>query len=143
MADTLISKIATFINRVVDTISQGNLDRATILREYNITFKEAFIQGDTNLLCKVTTAPGNQSFKHGLSSFYLRSGFKVTIENDTSLTENDLFEISKYFIDNKAGVRQLMAYGYDTLIIVGKSSPQGVQIALKKISDLQDYMLNQ
>jgi hypothetical protein len=143
MADNVFSKIATFINRVVDTISQGNLERVTILREYNITFREAFIQGDINILCKVTTASGNPSFKHALSSFYLRSGFKITIENDNNLRENDLIELSKYFIENKAGVRQLMAFGYDTLIMVGKNSSQGIQIPFKEIANLQEYMLNQ
>ena len=91
---------------------------------------------------KITTSPGNPDFKHELSTYFLRSGFKVTIENDNNLEENDLMELSNFFIENKAGVRQLMAYGYDTLIIIGKNNRRGIQISFKKIATLQNYMLD-
>lgn len=142
MANNLFSKITTFINRVVDVISQGNFERVMILNQYNITFREAYLNGDLNILCKVTTSPGNPDFKHELSTYFLRSGFKVTIENDNNLEENDLMELSIFFIENKAGVRQLMAYGYDTLIIIGKNNRRGIHISFKKIATLQNYMLD-
>ena len=73
----------------------------------------------------------------------MRSGFKITIENDANLTQTDFMEISRYIIDSKPFVRQLMAFGYDTLIISGKTYFKGIQISLKDIASLQDYMLNQ
>lgn len=142
MPSTIFSRIATFINRVVDVVSQGNLERVRILREFNLVFKEAYFNGELERLCIVTTAPGRPDFKHELSSFYLRSGFKITIENDQYLTENDFVEISKYVIESAAFVRQLMALGYDTLIIKGKNHFIGVEIPLKAIANLQSYMLN-
>lgn len=36
-------------------------------------------------LYKVTTSTVNPTFKHELSTFSLRSGFKITIENDKHL----------------------------------------------------------
>ncbi len=142
MASNLFSKITTFLNRIVDTISQGSLERVRILQEFNYVFKEVYMQGDFNRLCTVTTSSGNPNFKHQLSTFYLRSGLKVTIENHNNLTNSDIIEISKYFIESKPFVRQLMALGYDTLIIKGKNNFSGVEIALKQIADLQEYMLN-
>ena len=50
MAENLFSKITTFINRAVDVISQGNFERVMILNQYNITFKEAYLNGDLNIL---------------------------------------------------------------------------------------------
>lgn len=142
MSDNIFSKISTFINRVVDIISQGNLERVTILREFNLVFKDAYFNGDLDRYCKVTSSSGNPQFRHELSSYYLRSGFKITIENDSNLMESDIYEISKYVIESKPFVRQLMALGYDTLIIVGKNYMRGIQIPLKEIANLQEYMLN-
>jgi hypothetical protein len=143
MASNIFSKITTFLNRVVDVISQGNLERIRILREFNFVFKEVYMQGEIDRLCTVTTSSGNPQFKHELSTFYLRSGFKITIENDSNLLENDFIEISKYVIESAPFVRQLMALGYDTLIIKGKNSFMGLQLPLKEIANLQNYMLNQ
>ena len=138
----IFSRISTFINRVVDVVSQGNLERVRILREFNIVFREAYFEGSLERHCVVTTSPGEQSFRHELSSFYLRSGFKITIENDNSLKESDFIEISKYVFESKPFVRQLMVMGYDTLIIKGKNNFQGLKISLKEIANLQDYMLS-
>lgn len=142
MAQNIFSMIATFLNRVVDVVSQGNLERVKIIREFNLVFREAFTQGDIDRLCVVTTSPGNPEFKHELSTFYLRSGFKITIENDNHLTESDIIEISKYVIESGAFVRQLMAMGYDTLILKGRNSFMGIHIPLKEIANLHNYMLN-
>ena len=142
MASNIFSRIATFLNRVVDVVSQGNLQRVRLLHEFNLVFYEAFREGALDRLCVVTTSAGKPEFKHELSTFYLRSGFKITIENDNNLTENDFIEISKYVIESLAFVRQLMALGYDTLIIKGKNSFMGLQIPLKEIANLHNYMLN-
>jgi hypothetical protein len=142
MAENIFSRLSKLLNRVVDVVSQGNLERVRIIREFNLVFKEAYYGGDIERLCTVTTSPGNPNFRHELSTFYLRSGFKITIENDNNLQENDFIEISRYVIESAPFVRQLMALGYDTLIIKGKNSFMGVQIPLKEIANLQSYMLN-
>jgi len=142
MSNNILSRISTFINRVVDAVSQGSFERVRILREFNLVFREAYMQMELDRLCIVTTSPGNQANKHDLSTFYLRSGFKITIENDHKLLENDYIEIAKYVIESRAFVRQLMALGYDTLIIKGKNQYRGLEIPLKTIANLHDYMLN-
>lgn len=142
MSKNIFSKIATLINRVVDILSQGSLERVKILREFNITFKQAWEERSLDRLCSVTTSPGEPSFKHELSTFYLRSGFKITVENDDGLTEDDYGEISKYVLESKPFVRQLMALGYDTLIIKGKHPYHpGFRLSLKEITNFHDYMI--
>ena len=138
----IFSKISTLLNRVVDIITQGGLERVRVLHEFNRVFKSAFEIGEFNRLCSVTTAKGNQNFKHELSTFYLRSGFKITILNDDNLKKQDFSKIAKYFVINKAFARKLMALGYDTLLIKGKSSAIGLEIPLKEIASLNDYMVN-
>jgi hypothetical protein len=139
---SIFSTITTIINRIVDIVSQGNLQRVRLLSEFNEVFKDAYFTLEIERLCKVTTSAGNPKFKHELSTFYLRSGFKITIENDNDLTESDFITISNYVIESKAFVRQIMALGYDTLIIKGKNAYTGLQIPLKEIASLQSYMLD-
>lgn len=138
----IITKLTTLLNRVLDVVSSGSLERVRIINEFNLVFQEAFQSGEIDRLCSVTTGPGNPNFKHELSSFYLRSGFKITIHNDASLKDNDYYEISRYVIESAPFVRQLMALGYDTLKIVGKNTMLGMQIPLKEIANLHAYMLN-
>lgn len=142
MSKNIFTRLTTLLNRVVDIVSQGNLQRVRIISEFNQVFKDAFYSSEIDRLCRVTTSPGNPKFKHELSSFYLRSGFKITIENDDHIGENDYRTISNYVIESEAFVRQLMALGYDTLIIKGKNSFTGIQIPLKEIANLHNYMLN-
>lgn len=142
MALNIFSKISTLVNRVLDIITQGGLERVRVLNEFNNVFKAAFEEGEFNKLCSVTTSKGNPQFGHELSTIYLRSGFKITILNDDFLKKQDFSKIAKYFIINKEFARKLMALGYDTLIIKGKSSTTGLEIPLKEIASLNDYMVS-
>jgi hypothetical protein len=138
----IFSKISTLLNRVVEIIKQSGLERVRVLNEFNRVFKTAFEIGEFERLCSVTTSRGNQNFRHELSTIYLRSGFKITIMNDDNLKKQDFSKIAKYFVINKAFARKLMALGYDTLLIKGKSSTTGLEIPLKEIASLNDYMVN-
>ena len=69
MASNIFSRIGTLLNRIVDIVSQGSLERVRILREFNLVFQEAFQSGDIDRHCTVTTSPGNINFKHELSTF--------------------------------------------------------------------------
>jgi hypothetical protein len=137
----LFSRLGSLLNRFVDVITQGNFERVRIIREFNLVFREAYMSSEIDRYCIVSTSPGNPEYRHALSTFYLRSGFKISIQNDENLKENDFVEISKYILESAAFVRQLMALGYDTLIIIGKSNYKGLQVSLKEISDFQKYML--
>lgn len=138
----IFSRITTLLNRVWDVVSQGNMERVRILKEFNLVFREAYFEGDIERHCTVTTAPGKMEFQHELSSFYMRSGFKITIENDNNLSMQDYEEISKYVLESAPFVRQLMALGYDTLVIKGKNQYSGLQVSLKEVADFHRYMLN-
>lgn len=137
----LFSRLGTLLNRFVDVITQGNFERVKILREFNMVFREAYMSGEIDRYCIVSTSAGNPEYRHALSAFYMRSGFKIAIQNDERLSQHDFVEISKYILESAAFVRQLMALGYDTLIIIGKTNYNGLQVSLKEISDFQKYML--
>ena len=141
MSVNLFDSLKKLFNRVVDIVIQGNLDRVRIISEFNRVFNQAYLSSEIDRKCSVTTSPGKPEFRHELSSFYLRSGFKITILNDDYLTETDLFEISGYVLESQGFVRKLMAIGYDTLIVKGKNSTNGLQIPLKKFGNIDGYMI--
>ena len=107
MGVNVFSKISILINRIVDVITQGNLERVKVMSEFNRVFKDAFYSQEFIRLCSVTTS-----------------------------------YIASYVVLSKEFVRQLMAMGYDTLIIRGKSRSTGLEIPLKEIANLNDYMLD-
>ena len=77
-----------------------------------------------------------------MSTFFFRSGFKITIENDANLKSSELRNIAQYILTNKSFVRQLMSLGFDTLIVKGKSIEVEARYALKQYTGLNGFMLS-
>ena len=108
----------------------------------NTAFKEYFTTGEFNRLCKVSISQGNSAYAHEMSSLWIRSGFKITIENDSSLRESEMDELASNVTDNAAFVRQLMAMGFDTLTIKGKTTGKAKSFALKRYANLSQYFIS-
>ena len=141
MAQNIFKSISNFFNKVVDVLSQGNFERVRVVNEFNQVFREAYLTGEMDRHCSVKTSSGVPEFHHNASYHYLRSGFKITIENDNNLSVEDFIEISKYVLENTYFVRQLMWMGYDTLIIQGRSNMRGIPIPLKDFAELTGHQL--
>jgi len=134
-------KIKDFFINLINTLLDGSFERVKIIRQMNAAFKEYFLSGEFNRLCKVSISKGMPGFAHEMSAFNFRSGFKLLIENDNNLKESEINEISEYILSNVAFVRQLMALGFDTFIIKGKDVPVGKVFALKEFANLNNYFL--
>ncbi len=133
--------LKTFFTNLINSLLDGSFERVRILSQMNAAFKEYFTTGEFNRLCKVSISQGNSAFAHEMSSLWIRSGFKITIDNDRSLKESELNELAAYVTDNTAFVRQLMAMGFDTLIIKGKTTGLTRKFALKKFANLDRYYI--
>ena len=133
--------IKTLLSNLINTLLDGSFERVRIISQMNTAFKEYFTTGEFNRLCKVSIAQGNSAFAHEMSSLWIRSGFKITIENDSSLRESEINELAAYITDNASFVRQLMAMGFDTLTIKGKTSSITKSFALKKFANLNQYYI--
>ena len=133
--------IKTLLTNLINTLLDGSFERVRTISQMNTAFKEYFTTGEFNRLCKVSIAQGNSAFAHEMSSLWIRSGFKITIENDSSLRESEIIELAAYITDNASFVRQLMAMGFDTLIIKGKTSGMTKSFALKKFANLNQYYI--
>lgn len=133
--------IKTLLSNLINTLLDGSFERVRIISQMNAAFKEYFTTGEFNRLCRVSISQGNSSFAHEMSSLWIRSGFKITVDNDTALRESEINELAAYITDNAAFVRQLMAMGFDTLVIKGKTTGMTKSFALKKFANLNQYYI--
>lgn len=131
-----------FLKNIINTIMDGSLERVRIIRAMNENFQESYYSGGVDRLCRVSISAGDPEFAHEMSSMWVRSGFRITIENDLGLADSEVFEISDYILQNKSFIRQLMALGFDTLVVQGKVTRRGKLFCLKSYSNLNEYMLH-
>ncbi len=134
--------IRAIITNLINSLLDGSFERMRIISQMNAAFKEYFTTGEFNRLCKVSISQGNSAFAHEMSSLWIRSGFKITIENDYSLRESEMEELASNVTDNAAFVRQLMAVGFDTLTIKGKTTGKTKSFALKRYANLNQYFIS-
>lgn len=135
-------KLLDFIKNLINVIMDGSFERVRIITAMNQNFKESFISGGLDRMCRVSISSGDPDFAHEMSSIWLRSGFRITIENDYGMSDSDIFEISDYVLQNKAFLRQLMSIGFDTLIVQGAMTRRGKMFCLKAYANLKGYSID-
>lgn len=133
--------IKDFFNNLLNSLLDGSFERVRIISQMNTAFKEYFMSGEFGRLCKVSISQGRSEFAHEMSTLWFRSGFKISIENDLNLQQSEIIELSLYVTSNAAFVRQLMALGFDTLVIKGKTTGVVEYFALKKFANLNQYYI--
>ncbi len=133
--------IKDFFNNLFNSLLDGSFERMRIINVMNKSFREYFYSGELDRLCKVSISQGDVDFAHEMSSIWFRSGFKISIENDADLIDREIIEISKYVLSNTSFIRQLMAMGFDTLIVTGTTGRKGRKFSLKGYANLNSYYL--
>jgi hypothetical protein len=134
--------IKTIITNLINSLLDGSFERMRVINQMNSAFKEYFMSGELSRLCRVSISSGQSEYAHEMSSLWFRSGFKISIENDSCLQNSEIQELANYVTDNSTFVRQLMAMGFDTLIVQGKTTGNKCEFALKKFANLQQYYLH-
>ena len=133
--------IVDLFKNLLNSLLDGSFEKMKIISTMNQAFKEYYYSGELNRLCKVSITMGNDSYRHEMSAILFRSGFKISIENDSDLQDSEIRDISQYILSNKAFVRQLMSLGFDTLIIMGKTTKKAMQYSLKEYAQLRGFSL--
>ena len=134
-------KFIEFLKNLINVILDGSMERVRILSAMNDNFKDTFYAGGIDRLCKVSISAGNPEFSHEMSTIWLRSGFRITVENDYGMADIEIFEISDYVLQNEAFLRQLMSLGFDTLIVQGKLTKRGKMFCIKSYANLKGYSI--
>lgn len=136
-------KLLEFIKKIISAILDGSFEKMRIIQAMNENFKESFYSGGLDRLCRVSISADDPEFSHEMSVMWLRSGFRITIENDLGMDDSEVFGIADYVLNNKAFLRQLMSIGFDTLIVQGKMTHRGKMFCMKGYSELRGYTLNE
>ncbi len=134
-------KIIEFFKNLLNSLLDGSFERVRIIKSMNEAFHEYYVTGEIDRLCKVSITSGNQSFRHEMSTMFFRSGFRISIENDTNVKESELRDISQYILTNTAFVRQLMTLGFDTLIVSGRTTNKSLMYSLKEYTNLTNFFI--
>lgn len=133
--------IIDLFKNLLNSLLDGSFEKMKIISTMNQAFKKYYYSGELNRLCKVSITMENDSYRHEMSAIFFRSGFKISIENDSDLRDSEIRDISQYILSNKAFVRQLMSLGFDTLIIMGKTTKKAMQYSLKEYAQLGGFSL--
>lgn len=133
--------LVEFLKNMLNSLLDGSFERVRIINEMNKGFKELFYSGVINRMCHVSISAGDPDFTHEMSSMAFRSGFRIGIENDSDLQMSEVMELSKYILSNTAFIRQLMAMGFDTLIVQGLNTGKGRKFSLKAYAKLNNYFI--
>lgn len=134
-------KIIEFFKNLLNSLLDGSFERVRIIKSMNEAFQEYYVTGEIDRLCKVSITSGNQSFRHEMSTMFFRSGFRISIENDSNIRESELREIAQYVLSNTAFVRQLMSLGFDTLVVSGKTTNKSLMYSLKEYASLTNFFI--
>ena len=133
--------IKDLFSNLLNSLLDGSFERVRIINAMNQSLKDYFYSGELNRLCKVSISQGDPEFQHEMSSCWFRSGFKISIENDANLSNSEVNEISKYVLCNTSFIRQLMAMGFDTLVVAGANCGKGRKYSLKGYANLRNYFI--
>ena len=109
--------IVDFFKNLLNSLVGTSLERMKLINTMNQTFKDSYCSGALDRFCKVSITVGDTNYAHEMSAFFLRSGFKISIENDNNIKDSEFRDISQYILSNKPFIRQLMTLGFDTLIV--------------------------
>lgn len=135
-------KIVEFFKNLLNSLLDGSFERVRIIKSMNEAFQEYYVTGEIDRLCKVSITFGNQSYKHEMSTVFFRSGFRISVENDSNIKDSELRNISQYILSNTAFVRQLMALGFDTLVTSGKTTGKSFSYSLKEYTTLTQFLID-
>lgn len=136
----MFSKIYALLKSIINATLDLSLEKVQTINELNKGFREQYLSGEALRYVTVSITIGDSKYRHSMSSSFLRSGFMLVIQNDEKLTESEANEIAKYILDNEPFVRKLMVFGFDTLIVKGKTT-RSMVYKMSEYATLNNYFM--
>lgn len=81
--------IVDFFKNLLNSLVGTSLERMKLINTMNQTFKDSYCSGALDRFCKVSITVGDTNYAHEMSAFFLRSGFKISIENDNNIKDSE------------------------------------------------------
>lgn len=127
-------------NTILDWF-QDRSERSKLIRGFNDSARNAFVEGIAPTLLKSDISKGESSYKHQFSN-WLNTGFRIQAFTGRVLTKNELIYIGKVILADSNLVRRLIVLGWDTLEIHGDSGNYGCRWQLKDYIPLPKFNID-
>ena len=124
-------------NSIVDWFSDRS-KRNNLVRSFNESARDAFIQGIAPTLLKANISKGESSYKHQFSD-WLNTGYRIQAFTGRELSKNELIYIGQVILADSNLVRKLIVLGWDTLEIHGDAGNYGCRWQLKDYIPLPKF----
>ncbi len=125
-----MTQILNLWNKVLDWVQDRN-DRKTVIRNFNDSAKEAFINCIVPVLLKAKISKGNPSYRHNFS-WSGSSGFRIEAMSGRQMTKDEIITLGDTILSDTVLVRRLVANGWDTLEIHSDVGMYGCRWQLKE-----------
>ncbi len=116
-------------NRIIEWFNDRT-ERNKLIRSFNSSAREAFVNNIAPTLLKASISKGEQSYKHQFSA-WLNTGFRIQAFTGKVLSKNEIISIGQVILTDNNLVRQLIVLGWDTLEIHGDKGSYGCRWQLK------------
>ena len=123
-------------NIVVDWF-QDRSERNKLIRSFNSSASQAFIDKRAPTLLKAKISKGERSYKHQFSS-WLNTGFRIQAFTGQPLTKNEIMNIGNSILSDNTLIRKLIVLGWDTLEVHGDIGNYGCKWQLKDYAALSN-----
>lgn len=114
-------------------------ERHNLIRDFNRSAKNSFINGQAPTLLEVKTTIGSSEYRHAFSKF-MGGGFRIKALSGHPLKKSELIEIGRVVLDNEVLVRKLVSLGWDTLEVHDVKGYEGCKWALKNFANIGGYL---
>ncbi len=95
---------------------QDRSERNQLVRSFNNSAREAFINGYAPTMLKASISKGNPNYRHQFSA-WMNTGFRIQALSGRALSKDEMKIIGLVVLHDTALVRRLVALGWDTLEI--------------------------
>jgi hypothetical protein len=128
-------------NNIIDWFRDRS-ERAKLVRSFNESAKNSFVNGIAPTLLKASISKGESSYKHQFSN-WLNSGYRIQAFTGRILSKDELMYVGKVILDDSILIRRLIVLGFDTLEIHGDAGIYGCRWQLKDYIPLPKFNENE
>ena len=108
--------IQNFWNRIIGWF-QDRQSRTALVRSFNRSAKDAFVQGIVPIILEAKIVRGEPSYRHQFSKIIEGSGFCIKAYSGRQLTKQEIINIGITILSDETLVRKMVVLGWDTLQI--------------------------
>jgi hypothetical protein len=101
-------------------------ERRRLIRNFNLSAREAFISGMAPTLLESSISSGESTYRHVFSKF-LAGGFRIKALSGHPLSRQEMLSIGSVVLGNQELVRKLISLGWDTLEVHDNAGFNGLK----------------